>query len=134
MNRARLALTAVACPLLLVLAGVLATGSRPDAYTLAPPAAEARSLQPPTSPPPCAPSAARAPPADSGAPARVETDRLTGGVRFAGRLDGFLTGPRAGDAADIALAYVRQRPPRVRPGPRGAREPPRWRTASAATA
>ena len=36
----------------------------------------------------------------------VESDRRTGGVRFAGRLDGFLTGPRRGDAADIALGYV----------------------------
>ena len=36
----------------------------------------------------------------------VASDRRTGGVRFAGRLDGFLTGPRRGDAAEIALGYV----------------------------
>src|SRR4051812_39913038 len=42
-----------------------------------------------------------------GAAGVVSTDRRTGGVRYAGRLDGFLTGRSDRDAAKVALAYVR---------------------------
>ena len=38
----------------------------------------------------------------------VSTDRRTGGVHFAGRLDGFLTGASDRDAAKVALGYVRR--------------------------
>ncbi len=38
---------------------------------------------------------------------RVATDAVGGGLRVLRRTDGFLSGPRAGDAADVALAYVR---------------------------
>jgi subtilisin-like proprotein convertase family protein len=37
----------------------------------------------------------------------VAVDPVGGGVRALGRTDGFLSGPRAGDAAAVALAYVR---------------------------
>jgi subtilisin-like proprotein convertase family protein len=37
----------------------------------------------------------------------LATDPVGGGVRVLNRTDGFLSGPRAGDAADVALAYVR---------------------------
>jgi hypothetical protein len=43
-----------------------------------------------------------------GAAGVVSTDRRTGGVRFAGRLDGFLTGRSNRDAAKVALGYVRR--------------------------
>jgi subtilisin-like proprotein convertase family protein len=39
--------------------------------------------------------------------ATVASDPVGGGVRSLGRTDGFLTGPAAGDAADLALRYVR---------------------------
>jgi hypothetical protein len=42
-----------------------------------------------------------------GEQAVLEPDPVTATPRVLGRLDGTLTGPRAGDAADIALAYVR---------------------------
>ena len=119
MNRARLALTAAAC-VLLVLAGVLATGSRPDER----PAAAAKPVAfKPTHVAPAVRAERRRAARRLGRAGRVETDRLTGGVRFAGQLDGFLTGPRAADAADIALDYVRHRRARVRPRPRRARAP-----------
>jgi subtilisin-like proprotein convertase family protein len=38
---------------------------------------------------------------------RVAADPVGGGLRVLSRTDGFLSGPRAGDAADVALAYVR---------------------------
>ncbi len=37
----------------------------------------------------------------------VDDDPVTGTLRFVGRLDGFLTGPSARPAADIAIDYVR---------------------------
>jgi uncharacterized membrane protein YgcG len=42
-----------------------------------------------------------------GIEAHVGTDPVGGGVRVLDRTDGFLSGPRAGDPADVALAYVR---------------------------
>ena len=109
MNRVRLALAAAAC-VLLVLAGLLASGPRDDGEDRAPAA-----VTPPRVDfqPVRVTRAVRARRARAarrlGRGARLETDRRTGGVRFAGRLDGFLTGPREGDAADIALGYVRNR-------------------------
>ncbi|MFL5816467.1 MAG: M36 family metallopeptidase [Conexibacter sp.] len=37
----------------------------------------------------------------------ASTDPVGGGLRVLDRTDGFLSGPRAGDPADVALAYVR---------------------------
>lgn len=45
--------------------------------------------------------------AELGVQAVVDIDPLTGTPRQVARLDGFLTGPSAGPAADVALAYVR---------------------------
>ena len=105
MNRVRLALSAAAC-LLLVLAGLLA-GSRPDER----PAAAAKPVAfKPVRVAPAVRAERRRAARRLGRAGRIETDRLTGGVRFAGRLDGFLTGPREGEAADIVLDYVRHRP------------------------
>jgi len=42
-----------------------------------------------------------------GIEAHVSTDPVGGGVRVLDRTNGFLSGPHAGDAADIALAYAR---------------------------
>src|SRR5215218_3445 len=42
-----------------------------------------------------------------GIEAHVGTDPVGGGIRVLDRTDGFLSGPRAGDPADSALAYVR---------------------------
>jgi subtilisin-like proprotein convertase family protein len=42
-----------------------------------------------------------------GIEAHVATDPVGGGIRVLARTNGFLSGPRAGDAADVALAYVR---------------------------
>jgi len=42
-----------------------------------------------------------------GIEAHVATDPVGGGVRVLDRTNGFLSGPRTGDAADVALAYVR---------------------------
>ncbi|MBS1870788.1 MAG: M36 family metallopeptidase [Actinobacteria bacterium] len=42
-----------------------------------------------------------------GIEAHVATDPVGGGLRVLDRTNGFLSGPRAGDAADVALAYVR---------------------------
>ncbi|MCI0633054.1 MAG: M36 family metallopeptidase [Actinobacteria bacterium] len=42
-----------------------------------------------------------------GAQAVVDDDPVTGTLRFVGRLDGFLTGPSARPAADIAMDFVR---------------------------
>jgi hypothetical protein len=38
----------------------------------------------------------------------VDIDRLTGTPRVVARLDGFLTGPSAGEAKEVALGYVRE--------------------------
>lgn len=40
---------------------------------------------------------------------RLATDPVGGGLRALSRSDGFLSGPRAGDAVDVALAFVRAR-------------------------
>ncbi|MGN6187763.1 MAG: M36 family metallopeptidase [Conexibacter sp.] len=40
----------------------------------------------------------------------VATDPVGGGLRVLSRTDGFLSAPHAGDAADVALAYVRAHP------------------------
>src|SRR4051812_3623816 len=75
-------------------------------------------------PAPSAPNAVRAAPAPAAVPAaravararlagrfglegRVEVEPSSGGIRFLGRLDGFLTRPAKGDPEEIALAYVR---------------------------
>jgi subtilisin-like proprotein convertase family protein len=42
-----------------------------------------------------------------GSEAHVSTDPVGGGVRVLDRTNGFLSGPHAGDPADVALAYVR---------------------------
>jgi len=42
-----------------------------------------------------------------GIEAHVSTDPVGGGIRVLDRTNGFLSGPRTGDAADVALAYVR---------------------------
>jgi subtilisin-like proprotein convertase family protein len=42
-----------------------------------------------------------------GIEAHVATDPVGGGIRVLARTNGFLSGPHAGDAADVALAYVR---------------------------
>jgi len=42
-----------------------------------------------------------------GIEAHVATDPVGGGLRLLDRTNGFLSGPHAGDAADVALAYVR---------------------------
>ncbi|HEU4703017.1 MAG TPA: M36 family metallopeptidase, partial [Conexibacter sp.] len=42
-----------------------------------------------------------------GIEAHVATDPVGGGIRALARTNGFLSSPRAGDAADVALAYVR---------------------------
>lgn len=42
-----------------------------------------------------------------GIEAHVATDPVGGGIRVLDRTDGFLSGPHAGDPADVALAYVR---------------------------
>ena len=41
-----------------------------------------------------------------GIEARLATDPVGGGLRALARTDGFLSGPRAGNAADVALAFV----------------------------
>src|SRR5215207_1724374 len=46
-----------------------------------------------------------------GRQAVLDADPLTGTPRVLGKLNGTLTGPRAGDPADIALDYVRDRAP-----------------------
>lgn len=43
-----------------------------------------------------------------GRQAVVQVDRLTGTPRVLARLDGTLTGPASGDAADVAMSYVRR--------------------------
>jgi len=102
---------AFAACLLLVPAGVLAIGPSDDGGTgesRASAAARPAALQPARVQPGVRAQRRRAA-RRLGRGGRVETDRSTGGVRFAGRLEGFLTGPREGDAADIALRYVRHR-------------------------
>ena len=42
-----------------------------------------------------------------GIEAHVSTDPVGGGIRVLDRTNGFLSGPHAGDAADVALGYVR---------------------------
>ena len=37
----------------------------------------------------------------------IQSDRVTGTLRFLGRLDGYLTGPSARTASDVAMGYVR---------------------------
>jgi hypothetical protein len=44
---------------------------------------------------------------DAGPQAFLSTDRVTGAVRFIGRTDGYLSGPAQGDAASVALRWVR---------------------------
>jgi uncharacterized membrane protein len=110
MNPVRLALAAGACLLAVLagLAGLAATGNEDG--TRAPRAAAAKPVAfTPARVTPAAKAERRRAARRLGRGARIETDRNTGGVRFAGRLDGFLTGPRTGDAADIALDYVRHR-------------------------
>jgi hypothetical protein len=106
MTGVRLAVAAAAC-VLLVLAGLPTT--RDDGRTGAPRAAQKVAFQPTRVAPELRRERRRAA-RRLGRGARIATERGTGGVRFAGKLDGFLTGPHGGDAADIALDYVRRRP------------------------
>src|SRR4051794_6439683 len=102
-------LIALACAVAAALAVAVALIVAPAGHQAAPRAAAAKpaAFHPATTPARVRARRARAARA-LGAAGVVSTDRRTGGVHFAGRLDGFLTGRSDRDAAAVALGYVRR--------------------------